>query len=88
MQELAAAAIEPPSGTDEEALSNELQRRALELIRAYFSHTTWQAFWRYAVQKDNPADIAQDLGISVWSVYAAKSRILRRLREEFSELID
>ena len=38
---------------------------------------------------DRPArDVAEKLGISVNSVYIAKSRILKRLHDEFGELID
>ena len=35
-----------------------------------------------------PADVARDLDITVNQVYLAKSRILRKLRVEFRELID
>jgi DNA-directed RNA polymerase specialized sigma24 family protein len=33
-------------------------------------------------------DVAAELGISVGSVYVAKSRVLQRLREELSGLLD
>ena len=41
------------------------------------------------VVRDRPAaDVAAELGISVNSVYLAKSRVLRRLREELAGLLD
>jgi DNA-directed RNA polymerase specialized sigma24 family protein len=33
-----------------------------------------------------PRDVAEELGLSVESVYQAKSRVLRRLRDELREL--
>jgi len=63
-------------------------RRALETAQDYFEPHTWQAFWRTAVEGESPADVASDLGISVWSVYQAKSRVLRRLRTDWRDLLD
>lgn len=65
-----------------------LVRRALALIRDDVQDHTWQAFWRAVVEGHAPADIAADLGISVNTVYLAKARLLRRLREEFGDLLD
>lgn len=62
-------------------------RRALALIEAEFEPTTWQAFWKTAVDQQRPADVAADLDLSVDSVYQAKSRVLRRLREELHDLL-
>jgi RNA polymerase sigma-70 factor (ECF subfamily) len=63
-------------------------RRALDLLRAEVEERTWQAFWRATVEGQAPADIAAALGMSVNSVYLAKARLLRRLREEFGDLLD
>ena len=65
-----------------------LCRRAIECVRGEFEPRTWQAFWRAFVDGHAPADVASDLGVTVNSVYLAKSRILRRLREEFASLCD
>jgi RNA polymerase sigma-70 factor (ECF subfamily) len=59
-----------------------LRRRAMELVRGDFEEQTWQAFWRAAVEGDTLADVAADLGISVWAVYKARARVLSRLRQE------
>lgn len=60
----------------------------LELIRLEFEERTWQAFWQAAVQGQPTAHIAADLDMSVNAVRKAKSRVLRRLRQEFRGLID
>jgi RNA polymerase sigma-70 factor (ECF subfamily) len=58
------------------------------LIQREVEDHTWQAFWRVVVDGQSPADVAAALGIRVNSVYLAKGRILRRLREEFGDLLD
>jgi RNA polymerase sigma-70 factor (ECF subfamily) len=80
------ADLEPdePAGPETAALC----RRALEAVRSEFEASTWTAFWRAHVEGDAPADIAADLGLTPNAVYLAKSRVLRRLREEFASLAD
>lgn len=66
----------------------ELLRRALELIERDFQPATWQA-WREFVVADRPAaDVARELNMSPHAVYLAKSRVLRRLREELEGFLD
>ena len=65
-----------------------LYRRGLELIRDEFAERTWAAFWRVAVDGCTPAEVAEETGLSVNSVYLAKSRVSHRLREEVGDLID
>jgi RNA polymerase sigma-70 factor, ECF subfamily len=64
-----------------------LYRRALEQVRAQFEERTWQAFWRVAMEGRSPAEVAAELGLSPNGVRQAKSRVLRRLKEELGELI-
>jgi RNA polymerase sigma factor (sigma-70 family) len=47
---------------------------------------TWQAFWLAAVEGMPPAEIAQRLQMRVGSVYAAKCRVMDRIRERIQEL--
>jgi RNA polymerase sigma-70 factor (ECF subfamily) len=65
-----------------------LVRRALDLMRAEFQAVTWQACWEFVVQDRPAAEVAAELGITVNAVYLAKSRVLRRLREELAGLLD
>lgn len=64
-----------------------LSRRALELIQTDFQPQTWQAFWRVSVDGVNAADVANELGMTVGAVYNARYKVVKRLREEFSELL-
>jgi RNA polymerase sigma-70 factor (ECF subfamily) len=79
---------EDPSEADRPGENSALLRRALDLLRAGVEDRTWQAFWRAAVEGRAPADIAAELRMSVTSVYLARARLLRRLREEFADVLD
>jgi RNA polymerase sigma-70 factor (ECF subfamily) len=76
------------SADDPSGGSTGLLRRAVELVRGDFAEGTFQAFWQTAVDGRPAADVAAALGVSVDVVYQAKSRVLRRLREELGELVD
>jgi RNA polymerase sigma-70 factor (ECF subfamily) len=65
-----------------------LVHRALAEIRPEFEERTWQAFWRAAALGHAPRDIAADLGVSPDAVRMAKSRVLRRLRDELPDLAE
>ena len=86
MHEVAEA--ESVESACEAGLNGELLGRAIELIRVEFQERTWQAFWRVTVEEHNPADVAAQLGMSTGAVYIAKTRVLRRLREELGEVLD
>lgn len=65
-----------------------VSRRALELMQTEFQPTTWKACWEHTVNGRPAAEIADELGISVNAVYIAKTRVLRRLREELDQLME
>jgi RNA polymerase sigma-70 factor, ECF subfamily len=78
----------PADDLEEREYRSQLTHRALHLIQTDFHESTWKAFWQFVVC-DRPADeVAAELGITVNAVYLARSRVLRRLRQEFSELLD
>lgn len=66
----------------------QLVRRALLIMQAEFEPTTWKACWEFVVSDRPAADVAAQLGVSVDVVYGAKSRVLRRLRQELDGLLD
>jgi RNA polymerase sigma-70 factor (ECF subfamily) len=65
-----------------------LVRRALEIMQAEFQPTTWKACWEFVVSGRPAAEVAAELGVSIDVVYGAKSRVLRRLREELRGLLE
>lgn len=83
---------ESPAPTDdlfeETEYRSYIVNRALELMRSEFREDTWQACWRLVVDGEKAADVAADLGVSVNTVYLAKSRVLKRLREELAGLVE
>ncbi|MFK8111519.1 MAG: RNA polymerase sigma factor [Rubripirellula sp.] len=64
----------------------EVFRHAAEQIRAEFTDVTWQAFWRSAVDGIGCQEVAIELGCNVGSVYAARSRVMKRLNEKVKRL--
>jgi RNA polymerase sigma-70 factor (ECF subfamily) len=59
---------------------------AAEQIRTEFRPGTWQAFWQTTVEGHDIAAAAARLQMSVGAVYAARSRVLARLRRKVEEL--
>jgi RNA polymerase sigma-70 factor, ECF subfamily len=64
-----------------------LYQRALSQVRDQFEDRTWTAFWEVAVANRSPVEVALELGVTANAVRQAKSRVLRRLKEEMGELI-
>jgi RNA polymerase sigma factor (sigma-70 family) len=63
-------------------------RKLLDHIEPEFQPQTWQAFRRVALDGADPDLVAAELDISLASVYAAKSRVLKRLRQEAVDFLD
>ncbi len=61
--------------------------RTAELVRPEFTETTWQAFWRVAVDDQRTDLVATQLSISVAAVRQAAYRVRKRLREELQDVI-
>ena len=77
-----------PAGLESEEMASRtgeqgLLKRALELLRTDFQEPTWRAFWQTTMESRPAAEVAAELGLSANAVYLAKSRVLRRLRQEF-----
>ena len=76
------AAASQSSGSSEPPTDHALVRRALEVVRKEVEPSSWQAFWRTAVEGHSSAQVARDLGLTPSAVRQAKYRLLRRLRQE------
>ena len=81
-------APEPAEPFWEAEYRNRLVGRALALMRTDLEPTTWKACWECVVAGRRAADVARELGVRVGTVYAAKSRVLSRLRRELAGLLD
>ncbi len=66
----------------DEEHARHIARQMMERIEAEFQPRTWQAFRSLAMEEVDPELVAAELGLSLDSVYAAKYRVLRRLRQE------
>lgn len=69
-----------------DAVEGSIVQGVLQVVQAEFEPTTWQAFWRTTVEAQSPAEVAAHTGLSLASVYQAKSRVLRRLRQRWAEV--
>jgi len=87
-QDLQAVADPLPGPGEEESVEvGELYLRALELVRAEFEELTWRAFWLTVVEDREPAALTQELNMTTNNIRQAKSRVLRRLRQEVGDLL-
>ena len=63
-------------------------RKLLEFVEPEFRPATWLAFRRLVIDDVSPEAVAAELGLSVNAVLIAKSRVLRRLRQEAQGLLE
>jgi RNA polymerase sigma-70 factor (ECF subfamily) len=61
--------------------------KLLAVVQLDFSSSTWEAFRQFAVEGVPASTVAEEMGLSVNAVLQAKSRILKRLREEAGDLL-
>ena len=54
-------------------------------VRKEFRQETWDAFWLTAVEGRSVEDVAKELAKDAGAIYAARSRIMRRIREKVAE---
>jgi RNA polymerase sigma-70 factor (ECF subfamily) len=86
IEQLPDQAPEESDDANRRQVHSELAQRALNLMQHDFEERTWQAFWKTAVEQKTAPQAAEELGTTVAAVYMAKSRVLRRLREELDGL--
>jgi RNA polymerase sigma-70 factor (ECF subfamily) len=78
------------SSADEIQLNQEYRReifaRAAREVQGCIAAETWRAFEATVVQGQSIVEVAAELGKPVGSIYAARSRVMRQLREAVREL--
>ncbi len=60
----------------------------LRRVQGDFASASWQAFRRHVLEGEPAVRVAQELGLSLNSVLLAKSRVLKRLRQELAGLVE
>ena len=78
----------PDEEADEEAEVSLVYRRAVEQVRGEFEQRTWHLFWRTVVEGISPAAVAEEMHTTPATVRQAKSRVLRRLKQEMGEVLE
>lgn len=64
-----------------------LVNQAMELMRDDFAPPTWEAL-KLVIGGDHSVDAAAaETGVSPWTIYSAKSRLMKRLREQLDGLL-
>ena len=62
--------------------------QAMELMKPEFRPETWAALREFVISGRPAAEIAKENGLSVWTLYSAKSRLISRLRDELDGLLE
>jgi RNA polymerase sigma-70 factor (ECF subfamily) len=66
----------------------QIYRRALEIIRNDFEEQTWNAFIRMVTSKGMTSrEVGEELGMTPAAVRRAKSKVIKRIREEFGDVL-
>lgn len=81
---------QPARGSDSSELflkeyRRELFRWAAERVREQVSESQWMVFWLTSVEERPIADVAREFGMSAGSVYIARSRVTKRIRDKIRE---
>ena len=80
---------ESHTGPDSDLLRLEYRREvfrwAARQVRKEFHRATWDAFWLTAVEGRAVEVVAQQLAKNPGAIYAARSRVIRRIQEKVTE---
>lgn len=60
---------------------------AAELVRCEFREASWRAFWETEIEGRPVADVSEELGVSIGSVYMSRSRVFARIRNRVEEVL-
>jgi RNA polymerase sigma-70 factor (ECF subfamily) len=63
-----------------------VKKEVVERVRAEFSDRDWRFFWRVVVDGQSAVEVGEEYGVSANAVRLVKMRILRRMRQLWSEV--
>ena len=73
------------SNREESEYRDEVFRWACARVKTTVKVQNWQAFWDTAVLGRPVTDVAEDLELPRGAVYVARSRVIKKLRDEISQ---
>jgi len=74
--------------TWDQGYAEQLVATAMDLIRSDFAPKTWSALQILVSSGRSAADISRETGVSVWTIYSAKNRLMSRLRSELDGMLE
>lgn len=86
--EVPAPAANPGEDLEEAEFQGMLIQQAIRLMHSEFREATWKSCWLTVAEGMSSREAAQVLGLTVNAVLVARSRVLRRLRAEFGEMLN
>jgi RNA polymerase sigma-70 factor (ECF subfamily) len=82
------ATPDDPESFWETSYRRHMVNRAMALMQADFQPATWKAFWEQVVVGRRAREVASELGLTPGAAYAAKLRVLNRLRQELQGMLE
>lgn len=76
------------SAFEEKEYRTQLVRQMLHILKPQFPPSTWRLFQEFVIDGRDAKKIAVERKVTLGTIYAAKSKVLRRLRQELAELLD
>ena len=68
--------------------SANLVSHAIDLMRKEFAPETWRALKLFVTSDRSAQEISAETGVSTSTIYSAKSRLMKRMRQELDGLLD
>ena len=81
-------AVEKAESTWDAEYQKSLVNEAMKVVEGEFQPNTWKAVCEFVATRSTADEVAKKFGISVWTVYSAKSRLLARLRQVLDGLLE
>jgi RNA polymerase sigma-70 factor, ECF subfamily len=86
--QMPAPELPDPDPDEDRSEATLIYHRAAALIQAECEEKTWLAFEAVVMRGQKPAEVAKAFEMSLNAVYLAKGHVLKRLRQEFEDLME
>ena len=70
----------------EQLATHELLQSSMAMVKQRVESRTWEAFYKTAMESTSAAMVAEELGMNVDAVYAARCRVQRWITQEYKRL--